>query len=82
MQTITQRELRNDNAQIIRAVEQGESFTVTKHGVPVAHVIPVTTDADLRRAKAAKPGRRVTDLPRVKGSRTTSDHLDDMRGGR
>ena len=35
VKSISQRELRNDNAAIIRAVEAGESFTVTKRGVPV-----------------------------------------------
>jgi prevent-host-death family protein len=38
---ISQRELRNDNAAIMRRVEQGERFTVTRHGRPIASVIPV-----------------------------------------
>ena len=37
---IGQRELRNDNAEIIRRVEAGESFVVTRRGVPVADLIP------------------------------------------
>lgn len=82
MRQITQRELRNDNAQIIREVEQGENFVVTKHGVPVARLGPVTTDVGLRLVKAATPGRKVTDLPRVTPTRATSEHLDDQRGGR
>lgn len=82
MKRITQRELRNDNAQIIREVEQGETFVVTKHGVPVARVSPISTGAELRLVRAAKPERRLSDLPRVKGSRPTADHLDDLRGER
>lgn len=39
-QTIGQRELRNDNAEIMRRVEQGESFVVTRNGKPVADLIP------------------------------------------
>ncbi len=39
--TIAQRELRNDNARIIEAVASGESFVVTRNGVPVAEVRPV-----------------------------------------
>lgn len=82
MRRITQRELRNDNAQIIRDVEQGETFVVTRHGVPVARVSPIATGTDLRRVRAAKPGRRVSDLPRVTPSRPTAELLDDLRGER
>ena len=39
--TIAQRELRNDNAKIIAAVQAGETFIVTKNGVPVAELRPV-----------------------------------------
>lgn len=40
MQTIGQRELRNDNAEIVRRVEAGESFVVTRNGEPVADIVP------------------------------------------
>ena len=82
MRTITQRELRNDNAQVIRAVEEGESFVVTKHGVPVAHVTPVSTYAGLPLARPARPGRRITQLPRVKLSRPSGELIDELRGDR
>ena len=39
--TITQRELRNDSGQIMRALDAGESFTVTRNGVPVAELSPI-----------------------------------------
>jgi prevent-host-death family protein len=38
--SIGQRELRNDNAKIIQRVMAGESFVVTRNGVPVADLIP------------------------------------------
>jgi prevent-host-death family protein len=38
--TITQRELRNDNAKVIEGVAAGESFIVTRNGVPVAEIRP------------------------------------------
>jgi prevent-host-death family protein len=38
--TIAQRELRNDNAKVIEAVAAGESFVVTRNGVPVAELRP------------------------------------------
>ena len=81
VRTISQRELRNDNAAIIRAVEAGESFTVTKRGVPVARVIPVP-ETDLRRVRAADPAYDVTALPRAAATRQMAEHLDDLRGER
>ena len=41
MRTIGQRELRNDNAEIMREVEAGETFVVTRNGTPVAELRPV-----------------------------------------
>ena len=39
-ETIRQSELRNNNAEIMRRVAAGESFTVTVHGQPVADLVP------------------------------------------
>jgi prevent-host-death family protein len=39
--TIAQRELRNDNARVIDQVVSGETFLVTRNGVPVAELRPV-----------------------------------------
>ena len=39
--TIAQRELRNDNAKVIEAVVAGETFVVTRNGVPVAELRPI-----------------------------------------
>jgi prevent-host-death family protein len=39
--TISQRELRNDSGAIMRAVEGGESFIVTRNGVPLAELTPL-----------------------------------------
>jgi prevent-host-death family protein len=38
---ITQRELRNDSGEIMRGVERGESFTITRNGTPVGRLIPL-----------------------------------------
>ena len=40
-QTIAQRVLRNDNAKVIDAVAAGETFVVTRNGVPVAELRPI-----------------------------------------
>lgn len=37
---IPQRELRNNNADILNRVEAGESFVVTRNGTAVADVVP------------------------------------------
>ena len=37
---VSQRELRNDSGAIMRRVQQGERFTVTRYGVPVADLVP------------------------------------------
>ena len=81
VRSISQRELRNDNAAIIRAVEGGESFTVTKRGVPVARLTPVP-DSHLRRVRSAKAEHDVTELPRVTATQSVALHLDDLRGDR
>lgn len=37
---ITQRELRNESGAIMRALDAGESFLVTRNGVPVGDLTP------------------------------------------
>jgi prevent-host-death family protein len=41
---IGQRDLRNDNAEIMRRVERGESFTITRNGKPVATLSPLCAE--------------------------------------
>jgi prevent-host-death family protein len=38
---ITQRELRNGSGEIMRALDHGESFIVTRNGVPVGELLPL-----------------------------------------
>ena len=38
---ITQRELRNESGEIMRALDRGETFVVTRNGVPVGELIPL-----------------------------------------
>ncbi len=38
---ITQRELRNESGRIMRALDRGERFVVTRNGVPVGELAPV-----------------------------------------
>jgi prevent-host-death family protein len=45
---ISQRELRNDSGAIMRRVEGGERFIVTRNGSPVADLVPHVTPASER----------------------------------
>jgi prevent-host-death family protein len=38
---ITQCELRNDSGAIMRGVERGESYTITRNGTPIGRLIPL-----------------------------------------
>ena len=38
---ITQRELRNNSGEIMRQLDQGESFIVTRNGIPVGELSPL-----------------------------------------
>lgn len=39
--TITQRELRNNSGDIMRRLDQGETFVVTRNGMPVGELSPL-----------------------------------------
>jgi prevent-host-death family protein len=38
---ISQRELRNESGEIMRALDRGEAFIVTRNGVPVGELTPL-----------------------------------------
>ena len=38
---ITQRDLRNDSGEIMRKLDEGETFIVTRSGVPVGELTPL-----------------------------------------
>lgn len=40
METISQREMRNNSGEILRRAAAGESFLVTNAGVPAARIVP------------------------------------------
>jgi prevent-host-death family protein len=58
---ITQRELRNNSGDIMRALDRGETFVVTRNGVPVGELNParprrfVGADAALAAFRGAPP---------------------------
>ncbi len=38
---VTQRELRNESGEIMRRLDSGETFVVTRSGVPVGELVPM-----------------------------------------
>ena len=51
--TISQRELRNNSGEIMRALDRGEEFIITRNGVPVGELRPVRRRFVSRAALAA-----------------------------
>ena len=50
---ITQRELRNDSGEIMRKLDEGETFVVTRNGVPVGELTPLRRHRFVRAETAA-----------------------------
>jgi len=48
---ITQRELRNDSGAIMRGVERGQSYTITRNGTPIGRLIPLRRRTFVPRAE-------------------------------
>ena len=67
---ITQRELRNNSGEIMRQLDQGESFVVTRNGVPVGELSPLRRHRFVR-AQAAVAAFR--GAPRVELDRLRAD---------
>lgn len=68
--TITQRELRNDSAGVLRDVQAGQTFIVTRNGTPVAELRPIGVRKFVSRAVIAAAAARA---PRVDGRRFRMD---------
>jgi len=67
---ITQRQLRNDSAQVLREVQAGQTLIVARRGVPIAEVRPVSTRRFVPRASIVASIER---SPRVDGERFRSE---------
>lgn len=78
---ITQRELRNDSAAILREVQAGQRIIVTRNGVPVAELRPIEPRRFVPRAAIAEAAERA---PRVDVRRFQADLdaiVDQSTGG-
>jgi prevent-host-death family protein len=70
MRKITQRELRNGSGKIMRAVDRGTSFVVTRNGVPVGELRPLSRPEFV---PAAEVVAAFASAPRVEGKRFRRD---------
>jgi prevent-host-death family protein len=76
-ETIKQSELCNNNAEIMRRVARGESFTVTVHGQPVADLVPHQRQGRTRRqlVPAAEFDQAIAHLPPVNVAQWKRDRV-------
>ncbi|MDP3973181.1 MAG: type II toxin-antitoxin system prevent-host-death family antitoxin [Candidatus Nanopelagicales bacterium] len=65
-----QRELRNNSGQIMRRLDEGEDFVVTRNGVPVGQLIPLR---DKRFVCAGRVGDIFRNAPAVDCERFRAD---------
>jgi prevent-host-death family protein len=70
MRMISQRELRNDSAAVLREVQAGQTIIVTRNGTPVAELRPLSPRRFVPRAVIADAARRA---PRVDLGRLRAD---------
>lgn len=68
--TLTQRELRNDSAAVLRDVQAGQTFIVTRNGMPVAELRPIQPRRFVPRAAIAEAAARA---PRIDADRFRAD---------
>jgi prevent-host-death family protein len=67
---VTQRELRNQSAAVLREVEAGRTIVVTRNGTPVAELRPIRPRRFASRATLAEAALRA---PRVEADRFRAD---------
>lgn len=85
VESLSQRELRNDSGRVLRAVAEGQSFVLTNRGVPVGRIVPLDAPAaTLPIARAAKRvGGWATLTPQpTENDRPMSRVLDELREDR
>jgi antitoxin (DNA-binding transcriptional repressor) of toxin-antitoxin stability system len=73
MRTITERDLREDSGAIMRGLDAGESFLLTRSGVPVGELRPVRNRFVPRELLLAA----FADAPRIDAARFRRD-VDDV----
>jgi prevent-host-death family protein len=76
-EVIGQRELRNDNAEIMRRVAAGESFVVTRNGRPIVDIMPHQSGADRPHRTLAQVQAVFRRLPPIDAVEWYRDRAED-----
>lgn len=85
VETLSQRELRNESGRVLREVSEGRSFVVTNSGVPVGKLIPLGAlepSLDITRPARRHGGWAALPIERKHADKTVSETLDELRGDR
>jgi prevent-host-death family protein len=83
--TITLREANQTFSRVVREVEAGEEFTITRNGEPVARLVPVRRERVLSPEQEAARARALERMKkgwRLGGERVNRDELYDEVIGR
>lgn len=83
--SLSQRELRNESGRVLREVAEGRSFVLTNGGVPVGRIVPL--DAPAPTLPIARPAKRVGGWAALKpmpseGDRPITQIVDELREDR
>jgi antitoxin (DNA-binding transcriptional repressor) of toxin-antitoxin stability system len=70
LRTITQRELRNDSAAVLREVEAGRTMIVSRNSTPIEELRPVNRHRFVSRAAIAEASRNA---PRIDAGQFRAD---------
>ena len=85
VESLSQRELRNESGRVLRAVGEGQSFVLTNHGVPVGRIVPL--DAPAPTLPIARPAKRQggwaeLGIHRKASARPLAEIVDELREDR
>ena len=78
MQTIGAYEAKTHLPRLLERVANGETLTITRHGRPIARLVPVETDD---RERAAQAARRIEERRNRLGRASLTELLDSIHEG-
>ncbi|AXE39400.1 type II toxin-antitoxin system Phd/YefM family antitoxin [Acidipropionibacterium virtanenii] len=85
VESLSQRELRNESGRVLRAVSEGRSFVLTNSGVPVGRLVPLgAPDPGLAITRPARRsgGWAELGIERRSVDQSVTEVLDEMREDR
>ncbi len=75
-QTISQRELRNSSGEIMRQLDEGQTFVVTRNGVPVGELSPLRRHRFVKAETAVAMFRNAPPIDGDQFRRDLDAHVD------